>query len=475
VRRGALPVSAAVRGHARWRALALMLAAVAGPTLGAHRAVAAPCGRPDVDVTFPPSGALAVPSNAILSAHYRAPAELADETVALTGPDGAPIAADISYDAAESMLRALPRTPLVPGEHRVVWPGLRGVATSRGLGQTTSFTVSADADAAAPRFDGLLGAKWDLSREEDPCTSGLEDRFSYDLELGSVSDDQKASLLSVVVFETQSPTHDASAPPKELAVLPIGRDGHVQVARASTRAGTVCFAAVVRDLTLAASGGGDRQACVKTTAPPFFAGCALARGHERPGRASALWGAALLVLASLGRRQRARAAAVGLGALAALGCDGGASAPRAAPEPHLSQASAFVPAGDGWSQRHVRLPDDGEWRCAELDGVVLCAGGEPAAGVVSAGAASGYRCGERRGSPRRERVCVDPTPDYPPGEPSRYRCRFSSVHGLTRECQPRQSGAAVVVARLPARAPDCWLDADCTGRCEHGFCSAGQP
>ena len=35
---------------------------------------AAPCGRPDVDLTFPPSDATSVPSNALLAAHYAAPA-----------------------------------------------------------------------------------------------------------------------------------------------------------------------------------------------------------------------------------------------------------------------------------------------------------------------------------------------------------------------------------------------------------------
>ena len=77
-------------------------------------------------------------------------------------------------------------------------------------------------------------------------------------------------------------------------------------------------------------------------------------------------------------------------------------------------------------QRHVRLPDDGEWRCAERDGVAWCAGGEPAAGVVRAPAERGFVCGERRmtGDAGVERVCVDESPDVPGGERGGYRCRF---------------------------------------------------
>jgi hypothetical protein len=121
------------------------------------------------------------------------------------------------------------------------------------------------------------------------------------------------------------------------------------------------------------------------------------------------------------------------------------------------------------SQRQVRLPDDGEWRCAELDGVALCAGGEPAAGVVQTSSQRGYRCGARRG-PKRERVCVDPAPDYPPEGPAGYGCRFDAEHGNRRECRARDQVTEQAQAELPAKAPDCWLDADCSGRCDRGFC-----
>jgi hypothetical protein len=154
-------------------------------------------------------------------------------------------------------------------------------------------------------------------------------------------------------------------------------------------------------------------------------------------------------------------------ALLALGCARG-EAPSEKPPPRRTiEASPFVCNGDVCLQRHVRLPDDGEWRCAERDGVVWCAGGEPAAGVVAAKASRGYRCGERRGSKERERVCVDAAPDYPDGGAAQFRCRFEQEHGVVRSCT-RAGGAQ---RPLPAGAePNCWLDADCAGRCERGTC-----
>jgi hypothetical protein len=435
----------------------------------ASPAAAAPCGRPDVDVTFPPNGADAVPSNAILAAHYRAPADYQDEPVSLTGPDGGELGLDLSYDDAESMLRAFPLTPLAPGEHRIVWPALRGVATGVGLGRSAEFTVGPSVDTEAPRFSGTSGLEWRLLRDEDPCTSGLEDRFAYDLELGALSDDQATSLLSVVVFETRSPTQP-DGPPKQLTVRPLPAGGHLSLERSSTRSGTVCFAAVLRDLALYTSGGGDREVCAETTAPPYFEGCALA---PVPARSDARGAWLVVVALLLGARRRRRHGFVALGAAGLIGCSERTASRELPPEPAPREASAFVCHAGQCSQRHVRLPDDGEWRCAELDGVVLCAGGEPAAGVVPASATGGYRCGERRGA-SRERVCVDESPDTPPGRRGAYRCRFESDQGVTRVCVPRDQPNAAVAA-LPRRAPECWLDADCPGRCERGFCVGTEP
>jgi hypothetical protein len=154
---------------------------------------------------------------------------------------------------------------------------------------------------------------------------------------------------------------------------------------------------------------------------------------------------------------------------AASGCKR-REAPPSSPPPREKavQASPFVCAGPVCTQRHVRLPDDGEWRCAERDGIVWCAGGEPAAGVAMDDKPRGYRCGERRGKTPRERVCVDVAPDYPDGGARAFRCRFEQEHGVVRSCtraegtpRPPPSGAA----------PNCWIDADCEGGCDRGTCA----
>ena len=153
-------------------------------------------------------------------------------------------------------------------------------------------------------------------------------------------------------------------------------------------------------------------------------------------------------------------------AFVALGC-ARHEASREPPARKSIEASPFVCIGPVCTQRHVRLPDDGEWRCAEQEGVVWCAGGEPAAGVAPASARRGYRCGERLGAVRRERVCVDEAPDYPDGGATAFRCRFEQEHGVVRSCR-RAEGS---LRPLPGGStPNCWVDADCAGRCERGTC-----
>ena len=165
---------------------------------------------------------------------------------------------------------------------------------------------------------------------------------------------------------------------------------------------------------------------------------------------------------------RARDWALFGGALSALVACAREETPwRAPPARKAIEASPFVCMGPTCTQRHVRLPDDGEWRCAEQDGVVWCAGGEPAAGVVTAKSERGYRCGERRGK-TPERVCVDAAPDYPDGGAAAFRCRFEQEYGVTRSCTRAQGTPRPV----PSGAqPNCWIDADCGGRCERGTCA----
>jgi hypothetical protein len=271
--------------------------------LSSERALAEPCGRPDVDSTYPPNAAENVPPNALLSAHYAAPADYVDEMVTLVGPDGADVTIDVSYDDAESMLRAQPLVDLTPGHYTMIWPGLRGVATSRGLGQSIEFDAGTRRDVEAPRFAGLTGIEWDLSREQDPCTESHEDRFYYDLELGSVTDDLDPSLLAVVVFETRG-SHTGSAP-DQIAIVPKPDKKTLRVVRQATGDEKICFAAVTRDLLNQVSGGGDHEVCVETTVPPFFRGCSVATRAPRSFFGDAL---VAFLVATLGLRRRARRA-----------------------------------------------------------------------------------------------------------------------------------------------------------------------
>jgi hypothetical protein len=170
--------------------------------------------------------------------------------------------------------------------------------------------------------------------------------------------------------------------------------------------------------------------------------------------------------ASLRTARTLRTAVALVIALGCAACTRSEARRRDPPARGTLESSPFVCAGTVCSQRHVRLPDDGEWRCAERDGVVWCAGGEPAAGVVLAASARGYRCGDRRGAVR-ERVCVDAAPDYPDGGAGVFRCRFEQERGVTRVCTRATSPARP----LPVgAAPNCWVDADCGGRCERGTC-----
>jgi len=133
-------------------------------------------------------------------------------------------------------------------------------------------------------------------------------------------------------------------------------------------------------------------------------------------------------------------------------------------------ASRFYEQAGKQRQAHPRLPDTGEWRCAESERTVWCAGGEAAAGVVSGPLDRGYRCAARWGQNTGERVCVDQQPDYP-GEG--YRCRFEQERGVARVCEPATAAAGPA---LPGGAlPACWLDRDCpSGRCDRGACTCKQ-
>lgn len=170
----------------------------------------------------------------------------------------------------------------------------------------------------------------------------------------------------------------------------------------------------------------------------------------------------LLLTASVGCKQTARPAPKPPAATAREGALGPLLAPRA--------AGRFACEGGTCRQQQPRLPDTGEWRCADRGHVVWCAGGEPAAGVVKGPADPAYRCGTRWGNGQGERVCIDRHPDYPEGQPENLRCSFDQERGLARVCQRGEPWRGPVLD--PGALPACWLDRDCpSGACDRGACA----
>ena len=268
-------------------------------------AAAAPCGRPDIDLTFPPNNATSVPTNALFAAHYASPALYTDEAVTVTDAAGNDVPVSVTYDDAESMLRAAPYRALGDGSHRIVWPGLRGAGGGGvGRGSTTIFFVQTTTDMTPPAFTGLVDIDWDLARERDPCLDRLEDRFVFRLEVGSAVDDVGAELLALQLFQTRDPLAPAQAGPTKVGIRAWPEAGSVEVRRPAGKAGETCFAAVVQDLRGNVSGGGEREVCIKTQKPPFFDGCSLSptAGVTNDASASKLW----FLLALIGLRRRGR-------------------------------------------------------------------------------------------------------------------------------------------------------------------------
>jgi hypothetical protein len=170
-----------------------------------------------------------------------------------------------------------------------------------------------------------------------------------------------------------------------------------------------------------------------------------------------------------------------------------------------SLSPPFRCEGTRCTQRHPRLPDEGEWECADIAGAVVCRGGEPPAGTPPGGRGRGFACGERRGplATAKERVCVDLSPDLPEGAAPGVRCHFEGTGSLVRVCElgterpslgaacSRQrpcvdgarcvplAGAASEEGRCAPGKPEpsCWLPRDCdAGSCRFGTCTTeGSP
>jgi hypothetical protein len=170
-------------------------------------------------------------------------------------------------------------------------------------------------------------------------------------------------------------------------------------------------------------------------------------------------------------------------------------------------AEEFRCEGARCDQRHPRLPDAGEWECADIAGAVFCRGGEPPAGAPPAASDPGFVCGPREKNglaTTSERLCVDWSPDFPDGASAAHgqRCRFEEQHAAVRVCEqdpkahsvgdacdrehPCIGGLVCIAsarAELGARCvpprpePTCWVDGDCRDRqaCRFGTCMAESP
>jgi hypothetical protein len=167
---------------------------------------------------------------------------------------------------------------------------------------------------------------------------------------------------------------------------------------------------------------------------------------------------------------------------------GGSGAARVCEE-RTRNASAFVCGTQRCLQERPRMPDDGEWECVEISGVVFCRSRTPFAGMQPGPMDLGWMCGARRGGTEGERICVDLDADRPDDE-SRKHCRFEAHFGAPqRSCtsertaligdactgaQPCPSGSRCELGScLPAQPdPTCWIDRDCGegGRCAFGSC-----
>ncbi len=242
----------------------------------------ADCNRPDLLDAVPPNGAVDVPVNAELFARYAVNAVYQDEPITLSRTGGADQSLTGSWDAAELLLSVAP-TLEPKADYRITWPRLRGLNSANlGRNAQVSFTVGTELDQTAPDFGGLTGLDWDVDRERDDCTDNLEDRYTFDFELGAADDDGGRDSLMLVVFQTRGP-HVSSDAPEPVLVRRMPKAGAgVRVTRTlDDGVGDVCFAAIARDLTGKASASGAKEICTTTVAPPFFYGCSLASALPR--------------------------------------------------------------------------------------------------------------------------------------------------------------------------------------------------
>jgi hypothetical protein len=293
-------LSRALNSRAAWRVFTVFLLPPAATLLASGDARADSCTSPDLVETMPADMAQNVPTNALLFARYVTIAQYANGDHVGFEQVGMPTRTlsdnFVTFDATSGILQITPPTALSPGASYVVhWPALRGIDTATlGRKMDQTLTAGTEADMLPPMFGGLTSISWDVSRTNDSCSNSIDERYVFDLGLGDAADDGGRDSLTLIVFQTSGPTLEASARTQVLAqrIPPIGQ--HVTVTRTIGDAvGHICFAAIVRDLTLKASYSGA-PVCVDTVAPPFFYGCGVA-----PARTDSDAGAAALGLLAL--------------------------------------------------------------------------------------------------------------------------------------------------------------------------------
>jgi hypothetical protein len=265
------------------------------------------CGAPDLLAAVPPDGATLVPIGAPLHAFYAASAIYQSEPILLDLPDGTQQTLVGEFDPAEGRLTLAPPNPLAAlTAYTLRWPELRGTTSGgKGLGKKITFTTGEGPDVTPPAFAGATTLAWDWVRETDDCTDKIEDRLAFDVSLAEASDDGGRDSLTLVLSQTEGPLLATGARQVYLGPLPPpGKPAHVSLA-VDSAVGRICFAALLRDLTGKISGGGDSEACVQTTRPPFFNGCSIAPS-DRSTRGLVLLGVPALMLLCRWRRSHAR-------------------------------------------------------------------------------------------------------------------------------------------------------------------------
>jgi Bacterial Ig-like domain len=276
---------------------------VAGSLVLVAKMASADCNRPDLLDAVPADGATNVPVNASLFARYDVNADYLDEPIKISH-DGIDDEVQGKWNSAELLLSVSP--PLTPGsEYTVQWPRLRGVNSANlGKNRSVKFTVGDQADTQPPVFDGLTSVDYDVDREHDDCTDSLEDRYTFDFELGHADDDGGRDSLMLVLFQSRGPYVSEGTPrPVAIRRLPKAGDPVRLTQTIADGAGDVCYAAIVRDLTGQASASGSRELCLKTEEPPFFNGCSTA--PVRPGNTTGFLVGIALALGFGARRRRA--------------------------------------------------------------------------------------------------------------------------------------------------------------------------